>query len=300
MISFSNEQLKFISTKYSLFIKGLVLWFVLDVFICTFHYSNFWGQDAIYLDLNHLEDGSSLFVKLISLLSLEYIKDYSYIVIVIQILLGLLILFDKVRSKALIALFYFLTLNIQTPIAYGLDGGNNLANILFLYYLIFDWENLKFMSQSFRDHSRLIAYLISILQVCLVYLVAGFSKAQGDLWLNGTALYYVMQIPQYYHPTLSELFLKNNLLIVTGNYLTIIFQLYFPLIILKQFRKIWILMGIILHISISFVLGLLQFGVLMSFVYVLFIDEDIYIFLKTNLRYLNERIKKIPRTKLLR
>lgn len=269
-----NSRLSFVSIKYHLFIKLLILWNMFDIFMCTLNYKKFWGEDAIYLGTKYFGvESSNLFLKAINLLNMEIFSSYAYVFIILQLSLGSILLLRKESSKLLSLLFYLLTSNLHVPMAYGLDGGNNLANILFLYFLMFDWSGVKFLSEDLKKKTTLIAFTVSVLQVCLVYLVAGFSKVKGDLWLNGTALYYIMQIPQYSTIYITDLLLENDLMLVIANYVTIIFQLYFPCIMFKKTNRLWVIMGIGLHIMISLVLGLLQFGIFMSIVYVLFLDE---------------------------
>jgi len=295
-----NIDFELVSTKYSIFIKFLVAWYMFDILICSLNYSYFWGEKSIYLGSQSFGlSSSNYFMKIINLLNIDPISNFAFLFIIAQLISGFLILFNISTNKFTYVLFYLLSSNLQVPIAYGLDGGNNLANILFLYLLIFDWSDLKCLDIKTREYTTFIAFSLTVIQVCLVYLVAGFSKVEGDLWQNGTALYYIMQIPQYYTPYLSDLALQSDIILVLGNYATIIFQLYFPIIFFKPVKRIWISIGILLHISISLVLGLLQFGALMSIVYILFFDQKWIDFL-IRISKSNEKIKRLFKRKVFK
>lgn len=292
MINFKN--LESIQFKYHTFIKLLVAWYVFDIAISAMNYDAFWGTNSIYIS-PHVQSVRDVgfFVWLTTLVKNGFLFGHVYLLVILQILIGSLILYLKEHSKVLMLLFFLLSSNLQTPMMYGLDGGNNLATILFLYYLMFDWGHLNILSRKIRLQTTLIAYLLSISQVVMIYLVAGFSKFQGEMWVNGTALYYIMQNPQYSSSTFTHLFLKSDFLLVLGNYGTMIFQVFFPLILFPQTNKLWLVSGVVLHLSISIVLGLLQFGIIMSLVYVLFMDDDLMTYIKHKALGLYGKAKKL-------
>lgn len=293
-------DLNFIKQKYHVFIKLLILWNMFDILICSMNYSSFWGEDAIYLGTKFFgAESSNIYLKAINLLNMAFFQGYAFLFIIVQVIIGGILIFSKNMNKALCILFYFATANLHVPMAYGLDGGNNLASILFLYFLIFDWSSIKLFDVKTKNYSAVIAFAVSCAQVCLVYLVAGYSKVKGDLWLNGTALYYIMQIPQYSTVYITDLLLRNDTMLVLANYVTIIFQVYFPAILFKRTNRIWVLMGIGLHIMISMVLGLLQFGIFMSIVYVLFLDKELFNTVFNKKSKLSERFKILFRKPVL-
>ncbi|MCR9204337.1 MAG: HTTM domain-containing protein [Halobacteriovoraceae bacterium] len=291
---------EFNQKKYHFFVKIMVAWYLFDSAYSIAHYERIFGVQSIFMDSIVHSGFNSLYGKLISLLTIEELKHLPPLFLCIQMGTGLRLLFQKIPSKIIAILFYFISLNLQTPLMYGLDGGNNLINILFSYFLIFDYSSFDFLSSKTKRASSNITLYLTMAQVILVYLVAGFSKVKGDLWINGTALFYIMQNPQYFSTTFSQILIENEKLLILANYLTILFQIFIPLILFKPTRNIFIVSGVFLHLSICAVLGLLQFGLIMGAVYFLFIDEKTYKLLQSSLRNLNGKVSKLSRRKEFR
>ena len=54
-----------------------------------------------------------------------------------------------------------------------------------------------------------------------MYVSAALSKIKGDDWINGDALFIILQNPQYYSSTYSNYFLMFPNLLKIGTYFTI-------------------------------------------------------------------------------
>ncbi|MGW3747023.1 hypothetical protein ACWD62_42620 [Streptomyces sp. NPDC005146] len=57
-------------------------------------------------------------------------------------------------------------------------------------------------------------------QICLVYVTSGLYKVQGKLWQDGAALFYIMRIPEFSLPGVSDLVYGNDMLVFVGTYST--------------------------------------------------------------------------------
>ncbi len=99
-------------------------------------------------------------------------------------------------------------------------------------------------------------------QVMIVYFIAGFSKAFGDQWQHGTALYYAAQ---------TDLFSSGLLRFITqspwitgiGTYTTVFYPLLFPAAILSPMRVPWLVFGMAFHLLTGVLMGLWIFGTVM-------------------------------------
>ncbi|MGE6959554.1 hypothetical protein ACQKIW_06020 [Bacillus thuringiensis] len=137
-----------------------------------------------------------------------------------------------------------------------------------------------------------------IAQLCILYFFSGFFKAQGHMWTNGTALYYILQVEEYTLPNLAHFIYNNPYLIVLGAYSAIISQIAFPFLIWNKYLKWPLLVGSIgFHISIALVMGLVQFGIAMISLDLLLIKDKEYT--KMHQFYLKFKSKRKEKKKLI-
>ena len=137
IICFSYETSR---KRYHTFLKLLVVWYLFDSVLLLPHYDQVYGNKSIYR-LGY--DSINWFVQLTSFLREYHFDGDAYIFIFLQFILGSLILFKSGINKFHHIIFYIVSTILQYPLMYGLDGGNNLAQILYLYFIIFDWSHLK-------------------------------------------------------------------------------------------------------------------------------------------------------------
>ena len=175
-----------------------------------------------------------------------------------------LILNVKPTLGALVALLCF---GIDSDRSVIQDGGDNLARIL-LFYLLFTLSVPRTLQKgqvSTRVYVHNMAVFAIYLQVAILYLISATAKLDGQSWINGTALYYVLQTASFAPPFewIREL-IKNPYLVTFGTYATIIYQMAFPFMLLNRLHFLWVLIGISMHVGIALVMGLLPFGIIMT------------------------------------
>lgn len=103
-----------------------------------------------------------------------------------------------------------------------------------------------------------------MIQLCIVYFLSGMYKAQGDMWVDGTALYYIMRTPEYFFPPLTPFFLENDALIVGGTYAAMIVLIGFPFLVLSRATRVWAVAAMMgFHASIGLFMGLTSFALVM-------------------------------------
>lgn len=206
---------------------------------------------------------------------------YSGIIIMLIYTLGYGPIFFKV-----IVYLYVYTLYKASPFL-G-DGGTNIL-IIVLFYMIFTNNSGRFtiFSNKLRTkdipvftHNIFLALII--IQTCILYFFAGFFKLQGDMWIHGTALYYILSLDSFTMiPTsfISDYIISSPMLLTFGAYSAIFTQFLFPFLIVNKYTRYLVLLGSIgFHLSIIFLMGLVQFGAIMIALDLVFVKDKEYLF----------------------
>ncbi|MGW5848266.1 HTTM domain-containing protein [Streptomyces sp. NPDC055254] len=160
-----------------------------------------------------------------------------------------------------------------------LDGGDNLAYLVIPMLLLTRcYDRFSFPTgllsklvhripgalRSLATPLHNIGVLAIALQICLVYIVSGLYKIQGQMWQDGTALFYVLRVPEFTFPGLSHLVYENDFLVISGTYATVIFLVYFPLGLLVPALRPWVaVMSIGFHLGIALLMNLTGFALTM-------------------------------------
>lgn len=183
---------------------------------------------------------------------------------------------------------------------YAILFGADVIGGLFLFYLsfthcteFFSVRNLIFKSknkitslidtsgflknqQTAELHVNLSAVCFRLIQVqiCTIYMYTGFEKLKGNTWWDGTALWTVFANPQFSQYDLKFLS-QVPVLFAIGTFLSLIFEIYFPaMVINSKFRNFWLVSGVLFHVGIGVLLGLMTFSMVMLSTYVLFLDRQ--------------------------
>jgi len=109
------------------------------------------------------------------------------------------------------------------------------------------------------------------LQLCLIYAYTGLEKMKGAAWWDGSAIWAVVGNQQIMF--IDSSWLKHvPLLLAAMTFLTLLFEIYFAVLVWTPLRKWIILLGIAMHTGIALSIGLFYFSFGMMCVYVLFAD----------------------------
>ena len=103
---------------------------------------------------------------------------------------------------------------------------------------------------------------------------SGMEKLKGSSWWDGTALWTVLANPQM---TVTDFTWLRHLpaLIALLTFSTILFEVYFPVLVWVKKTRPWILLaGFGFHFGIGVVMALYSFAMVMIAPYVLFIPEQ--------------------------
>ncbi|WP_166355449.1 HTTM domain-containing protein [Phytoactinopolyspora limicola] len=223
----------------------------------------------------------------------------------VAVLLVLLVLGWRTRILAPIILILWVSLIEAQPI-YG-DQSDNIFRILFFYMCFADtsgrwsldarrrakqaagqWHspiNVR-VSPELRANSSMVAIVFHNLavlaigvQVCLIYLASGLYKVQGELWQDGTAVYYPMQVGQYAPwPALNEFLGSSALGVMVITYFSVFIQIFFPLMLLRRTTRVIALMGVAaMHLGIAVIMGLPFFSLFILAGDMIFIRDSTYV-----------------------
>lgn len=259
------------------------------VYNYAIHYAQrsfLWGQDGV---LGSSQNSLSNF----SLYNLSASPLYFEVIYHIGLLAALAFLFGY-KGKLSSILNFIFTWSLLMRNSIISDGGDNIIRILLLYLIL--TSNTAYFSVdayvkrkrtaperndspsfSLRNCIHNLAILACLVQVSMLYLTSGSHKAMGELWQNGTALYYILQVEEYTHPFFRDLLLSSDFLMVVGAYITIFAQLAFPFLLFNRYTKYIGMFGVIaMHAGIAVVMGLFSFSFIMIANQLLFLTDKEY------------------------
>ena len=153
--------------------------------------------------------------------------------------------------------------------------GIDLISTFFLFYLCMADQTGKGAPDSLRRSMDSMAFRLCQVQVCIIYAYSGMEKLQGSHWWKGEALWDVLANAQLARWDFSWL-ASFPLLIVIGTYLTLLWEVYFPILIwVRPLRYPMIIIGVFMHLGIAIAVSIPCFGLLMIVAYSLFIEETL-------------------------
>ncbi|MDQ3631092.1 MAG: HTTM domain-containing protein [Actinomycetota bacterium] len=182
------------------------------------------------------------------------------------------------RTRLVVPLHWVLTWSLFQRNPVLLDGGDNLLIIVLAYLVAVDCGARMSLDADrqppdlHRDGASVRAVtllhnaglLAIVTQVCILYLTSALYKVQGELWQNGTALYYIMRVEDFTLPGFSELFYRNALFVTAGTYATVLFQLAFGFLLLNRWTRVLAFTGAVaMHGGIAVLMGLVTFSCVM-------------------------------------
>lgn len=217
----------------------------------------------------------------------RHIDNYSFlksnfifdVPIIIQLTLLFAIFFGFGILKNFSAIMLFLC-NVVINDTFSLfgNGGDNLLYFV-LFYMIFTNSYSYFSICKYKESylsnliSNLGVYAI-VFHLCLVYFISAMHKIHSDVWFNGVATYYILNIERFCSP-FNYLFCKNAFFIGFSTYFTILFETLFPFLIwFKSTRKIFLISGLMMHLGIYFFMMIYDFQILFMMIYGFFITNQ--------------------------
>jgi antimicrobial peptide system SdpB family protein len=169
------------------------------------------------------------------------------------------------------------------------DGGDNIMRIVLLFLVLANTgayfsvhasgdKNRDSVLQPARAIAHNLGILLIIAQLSLLYMSTGLYKVMGELWQNGTALYYILRVNEFSWPGVAEFIYRNPYLVVGLTYATVLFEVTFaPSLLNRWTRYLMIAAGFFFHFGIALFMGLVTFGWSMLSIYPLLLTDREYL-----------------------
>jgi hypothetical protein len=115
-------------------------------------------------------------------------------------------------------------------------------------------------------------------QICILYATAGLYKVQGNDWVHGTALHYVLNLNLFQPwPALSAVADSHPMMITVAGYLTVLIQVAFPFALFGRLKYVVLAMLLGMHLSIAVLMGLPLFSGSMVIADAVFLSDRFYL-----------------------
>lgn len=97
-------------------------------------------------------------------------------------------------------------------------------------------------------------------QVCLMFIACALQKMKGEFWADGTAMYYIFRLYDFYRLPAPDLFTENLMMLKLMTWGVIVFELAAPILIwFKETRIPTLILLICFHLAIELTMNLLMF-----------------------------------------
>lgn len=156
------------------------------------------------------------------------------------------------------------------------NGGWHLLHHLFLLsiflFRVKDDDSSKLASVQRLLHN--LGFNFIWIQISILYMTAGFHKLLGTYWLNGEALMLTMSMEEFSLPYIMRLAESNTWYFKLGTWISLFYQISFPFLIwFKKVRPVLLAIGLVFHLSIAFIVGVTDFGLILVGMYSIFVPE---------------------------
>lgn len=268
------------SSNARLFKNLLYVYVLLKCFFWALNFDLLFGDNALsYVptDIVTLEEFKNdiSFGKHFAYLLMYSAHTWHFVLAIVMLATICIFSINRRSYYILDGIVYILVLNINMKTYTSCTAGDPLfMNLCFLSIFLRNdftravgaWGDLKVLLHNF-------SFFALIVQVCVVYFYSALAKWYDADWVSGEAIHLVNQARHY-----SNWFLVKNAGTIHGisvffTYLVLIYQSIFPVFVfLPKVKRYFLLIGIFMHLYISFVMGLFFFGLIMALTYVLFYD----------------------------
>ena len=247
---------------------------LLDLMIHAADRQVLWGPRGWY-DTTRMERDQQLGASLFNLGDSAWLTDVLYLTYGAVALAFLMGWRTRVTTPALLLMVW--TFQERNP--YLINGGDNLVRIVLLYLVFAQVDaHLVRRRQAPRGaaapgsaravwatvaHNAALAACIG--QLCVVYLASAMFKIQGEMWQEGTAVYYITRVAEYNAwPEVSHWFAQSAVLVTAATYGTVLLQLSFTFTLLTTWARHLVFVGLAAsHVGIGVLMGLPVFSLFM-------------------------------------
>ena len=164
------------------------------------------------------------------------------------------------------------------------NGGPDAVPMIVTFYMMFCPSGAAYSLDAMKAARKrgsaaeplIVPWAVRLLQmqICLIYFQSTIIKLQGQLWLNGTTVHYILFLREYRDQNMEWLAQYPLLInVMTHGAILIQFALAFWLWF-KPTRRWAMLAGLALHVGIRPILNIPGFGEVMTATYLTFLAPD--------------------------
>jgi len=188
-----------------------------------------------------------------------------YLVTLAMLIIGML-----PRLAAMVAFVLHVSfIHANIGAVYGVD----LIFTFYLFFMCLASDRVKPGDHGPRAWISSMAFRFAQIQLCIIYAFSGWEKLKGAAWWNGEAMWSVIANPQMARFDFAWLSHFPLMLVIVA-YLTLIWEIYFPVLVwLPRARIPTLFIGLMFHLSIVGMMKIAFFGFLMISTYVLFLTD---------------------------
>ncbi|CAM4099348.1 sporulation-delaying protein SdpB family protein [Corynebacterium belfantii] len=207
----------------------------------------------------------------------------------IAVLTFLLVVFGAFPALTAIP-FAYAAWSLQATLAIP-EGGDQLASNLAIIMMpigLLDWRWNQWMKRGisfdrfmqwpqFGSGVRFTGLIVIWIQMSIVYFFAAVEKLAVDEWLEGTAIYYWASDPNFgavgIRQQIFSLFTNSPwfVVLITWGTLLLEFMLAFGWLSQGRTKRGLMIAGIIFHLGIALIMGLVSFSIIMSGALILYL-----------------------------
>jgi hypothetical protein len=218
-----------------------------------------------------------------------FFTDWGYYLYVgISLLGAIFFLIDKLfYVGTLLSCLSYLISSAIVPVGHG---GDAFARLVYPY-LILTVPDISLKGKKINSEIRLFLHNVGVISIyiqgVLVYFTAGLSKIPGEVWQEGTALYYILGTERFGSPFLYPI-IKNAYMTSFLTYSVLLFQIGFPFMLLSKYKfsLLWAILGIFIHLGIAIFMGLWLFSLII-------ISYTLFTILDSDWRFIGHKVSKI-------
>jgi Vitamin K-dependent gamma-carboxylase len=189
--------------------------------------------------------------------------------VAIVYVLALLALLVGLGTRAAAAIAWLVHLMLMTT-AHGTTYGLDQFALTLLFHLVWMPAGAAFsldrrLGRAPADPSPMARFALRVLQLnlCIVYLISGISKAMGPQWWNGDAVWRSLMLPEFEQLDFSWL-ANHPWAPKAAGWAVLLVESGYPIFIWPRLtRRIWLAAAVALHLGIALFMGLHLFGAIM-------------------------------------
>lgn len=192
------------------------------------------------------------------------------------------------RTRLMTVLNFVIVMSVHERNVYVLTGADTIMRnlsfwMMFIplgHYYSLDARRARLRGRPLGRTGYAFPLRLMQLQVALVYLFTGILKTYGAAWLNGSAMFYVMQLDAMLLPT-GYWFrgVAPDWLLSAMTYFTLAGELLFPLLVFAPvgqplLRLLGLAFGVLLHLGIGALMSIPDFSAIMISSYIIFLQPE--------------------------